>query len=170
MYESKSKAERGGDRASEHEDAKIAARSRATGLAPGVLAGMEGLLGQTLTDVRVHPDSPLPTRLGARAMARGRDVYVAPQKFVPDTPAGLRLLGHEFAHVVQQDQGRVQANGSVRGVPVNDDPHLEREADALGAKAAHLAGRRQGQPQRTGTAPASGERQDPAAGPAAGPA
>jgi hypothetical protein len=41
---------------------------------------------------------------------------------------------------VQQRQGRVQATTQLKqGVPVNDDPGLENEADVMGAKALQTA-------------------------------
>ena len=46
------------------------------------------------------------------------------------------LLGHELTHVVQQSEGRVKPTTEVMGMPVNDDPSLEAEADKMGKKAA----------------------------------
>ena len=47
-------------------------------------------------------------------------------------------LPHEAAHVVQQREGRVQANTEVNGKPVNDSKSLESEADSMGARAASM--------------------------------
>jgi Domain of unknown function (DUF4157) len=76
----------------------------------------------------------------ARAITVGSDIYFRSGAYAPDTPAGLWLLAHELAHVVQQRRGPVD------GVPVTDGwavaapdgPH-ERQADA--AADAVLAGR-----------------------------
>jgi hypothetical protein len=63
-------------------------------------------------------------RLGARAFAYGNHIGIAEEAFDLDSEAGLRLLAHELAHVVQQRQG-VSTRGSVQ-------PRrrwLEQEAD-----------------------------------------
>jgi hypothetical protein len=65
---------------------------------------------------------------GATALTVGSDIYVREEAFAPHTPAGLWLLAHEVAHVVQQ-----------RRTPVTAGPAGEREADA--AADALLAGR-----------------------------
>jgi hypothetical protein len=85
-----------------------------------------------LPEVRVHTDSQKALRIGAQAYAEGSDVHFAPGQFRPNTAAGQQLIGHELAHVVQQQQGRVAPTTQVEGVAVNDDPGLEREADSWG--------------------------------------
>src|SRR5262249_3797122 len=57
-------------------------------------------------------------------------------RYDPVSPAGQELIGHELAHVVQQSQGRVTKGVQYRGVAVNQDRALEREADELGVRAA----------------------------------
>ena len=81
--------------------------------------------------VKVHYNSPQPAQLNALAYAQGSDIHVAPgqEKHVP----------HEAWHVVQQAQGRVQPTMQMKeGTPVNNDPNLEHEADAMGAKAMQM--------------------------------
>lgn len=97
-------------------------------------ARMEGLLGVDLAPVRVH-EGEAAESLGAVAFTRGHDICFARGRYEPHTPRGRRVLGHEIAHVVQQSEGRASATGSRRGVPVNDAPHLEREADRAGLRA-----------------------------------
>ncbi len=109
-------------------------------LPSGVRAGMEAAFGSPFGDVRVHDASPEATGIGAVALTRGSDIHFAPGAFDPGSERGLDLIGHELAHVVQQRHGRVAPTGGVAR-----DPRLEREADALGARAAR------GQP--TGAAP-----------------
>ena len=46
------------------------------------------------------------------------------------------MIGHELTHVVQQKEGSVSAKKQGAGLPINDDPGLEKEADEIGAKAA----------------------------------
>jgi len=98
-----------------------------SGLPAPLKAGIEQLSGLAMDDVRVHRNSPEPARLGALAYARGSDIHLGPGQ---DTH-----LPHEAWHVVQQKEGRVRATLQAKGVAVNDDPMLEREADRMGAAA-----------------------------------
>ena len=66
----------------------------------------------------------IPEELGVRAVAQGTDILL-------DQSAGMDVLGHELAHVVQQAQGRVEG-----GFPVVENAALEHEADVMGARAA----------------------------------
>jgi hypothetical protein len=99
-----------------------------TGLPDQLKAGVEGLSGISLDSVKVHYNSPKPAQLNALAYAQGTDIHVAPgqQKHLP----------HEAWHVAQQAQGRVKPTMQTKGVSINDDSGLEREADVMGAKAA----------------------------------
>jgi hypothetical protein len=100
-----------------------------SGLPEGLKAGVEFLSGQAMDDVQVHYNSARPAQLNAQAFARGNHIHLGPGQ--------ERHLPHEAWHVVQQKQGRVvPTQRSGRGVPVNADPALEREADAMGARAA----------------------------------
>lgn len=103
-----------------------------------VRARMEVAFGADFSAVRIH-ESPSVTALGARAYARGTDLYFAPGLYDPESPAGQELLGHELAHVVQQARGEVGANGNVGGMAVNGEPSLERDADDAGKRAASQA-------------------------------
>ena len=70
---------------------------------PGKLrSGIERISGMSMGDVSVHYQSPMPAQLQARAFAQGTDIHIAPGE--------ERHLPHEAWHVVQQKQGRVQAN------------------------------------------------------------
>lgn len=79
--------------------------------------------------VRLQIDPSLAAH-GVLAAAEGGRIHLSPQ--APDlaTPAGVAILGHELAHVMQQRQGRVRVlhDGSI----VVDDAALEREADLAG--------------------------------------
>lgn len=101
-----------------------------TGLPDRLKSGVEALSGFSLDDVRVHYHSPKPAQLQAYAYTRGTEIYVAPGQ--------EKHLSHEAWHVVQQKQGRVRPTGLLRGVGVNDDERLEREADIMGRKSAAL--------------------------------
>ena len=76
--------------------------------------------GLSFDDVRVHYNSSKPAQLQALAYTQGNEVYIGPGQ--------EKHLMHELGHVVQQKQGRVRANKTIRGMPLNDEARLEREA------------------------------------------
>ena len=96
---------------------------------------MERAFNFDFSSVGVH-EGPHVAVIGARAYTQGTNVHFAPGQYQPDSAQGQELLGHELTHVVQQSQGRVQATTQAKGVAINDDSSLEREADQLGARAA----------------------------------
>ncbi len=98
-----------------------------TGLPDNVKSGVEKLSGQSMDDVKVHYNSKKPAQLNAHAYAQGNNIHIASGQ--------KKHVAHEAWHVAQQKQGRVKANTSSNGTPVNDSPKLEREADSMGAKA-----------------------------------
>ncbi len=106
-----------------------------TGIPDNVQAKMESALNTSFSDVKVHANSSKATDVGALAYTQGTDVHFAPGQYSPGTSSGQKLLGHELTHVVQQSEGRVEPTGEVAGMPLNDNPALEKEADILGAKA-----------------------------------
>ncbi len=114
----------------QRQEAEPAAPNR-TGLPDGLKAGIESMSGLSMDHVRVHYGSSQPAQLNALAYAQGSDIHLAPGQ--------EQHLPHEAWHVVQQAQGRVPATMQLKaGVPVNDDPVLEREADVMGLRAAAL--------------------------------
>jgi hypothetical protein len=103
-------------------------RANRTGLPDNLKAGIERLSGLAMDDVRVHYNSAKPAQLQALAYTQGAHIYLGARQ--------ERHLPHEAWHVVQQKQGRVQSTMLLRdSIPINDDRRLEREADAMGAKA-----------------------------------
>ncbi|MFK0730894.1 MAG: DUF4157 domain-containing protein [Gloeotrichia echinulata HAB0833] len=98
-------------------------RTNQTGLPDALKAGVENLSGYSLDDVRVHYNSPKPTQLQALAYTQGTEIHVAPGQ--------EEHLPHEAWHVVQQMQGRVKPTMQMKGVQINDDQRLEREADEM---------------------------------------
>jgi len=78
--------------------------------------------------------------LHARAFAVGSDIYFADGAFAPHTRAGLWLLAHEVAHVVQQSAGVVSDSGSLSALSVAPARTPEEHA-ADAAADAFLAGR-----------------------------
>ncbi len=89
--------------------------------------GLENLSGLDMSDVRVHYNSSKPTQVQAHAYTRGTNIHIAPGQ--------EKHLPHEAWHVAQQKQGRVRPTTQVAGLPVNDSPSLEKEADVMGRKA-----------------------------------
>ncbi|BCL33739.1 DUF4157 domain-containing protein [Nostoc sp. MS1] len=98
--------------------------SNQTGLPDNLKTGIENISGYSLDDVRVHYNSSKPSQLKALAYTQGTEIHVAPGQ--------EKHLPHEAWHVVQQMQGRVKPTMQMKGVQMNDDEGLEREADALG--------------------------------------
>jgi hypothetical protein len=101
-----------------------------TGMPDNLKAGVEGLSGIDMSDVRVHYNSDKPTGVGALAYTQGVDIHVAPGQ--------EKHLPHEAWHVVQQKQERVQPTMQLKNVAVNDDVELEWEADEMGRKADNI--------------------------------
>ncbi|TAJ12212.1 DUF4157 domain-containing protein [Marinilabiliaceae bacterium JC017] len=100
-----------------------------TGMSDNLKAGVEQLSGLDMSDVRVHYNSSKPAQVQAHAYTQGANIHVAPGQ--------EQHLPHEAWHVAQQKQGRVQPTTEVAGMPVNDNPGLEKEADVMGHKAAN---------------------------------
>ena len=107
-----------------------------TGMPDEIKTKMEATHGADFSDVKVHASSSKAPDVGALAFTQGTDIHFAPGQFSPNTTTGKSLLGHELTHVVQQREGRVAPTTEVNGMPVNDNPGLEKEADDLGKKAA----------------------------------
>lgn len=99
-----------------------------TGLPDNLKSGVENLSGYSMDDVKVHYNSDKPAQVQAHAYTQGTNIHVAPGQ--------EKHLPHEAWHVVQQMQGRVKATMQAKGVAINDDRALEREADLMGVKAA----------------------------------
>lgn len=123
----------------------------ASRLPAGLQAGIESVAGQALPPVRVHYGSSRPAQLQAHAFTQGSDIHLAPGQ--------ERHLPHEAWHVVQQLQGRVRPTlQGPAGTQINDDPALEHEADAMGARASAVG-------QRVGAGRSVGDGAGPTAGP-----
>ena len=101
-----------------------------TGLPDGLKAGVEALSGISLDPVRVHYNSSRPAELNALAYAQGTDIHVGPGQ--------EQHLPHEAWHVVQQMEGRVHPTVQAKGVEINDDAGLEKEADEMGQQAVQM--------------------------------
>lgn len=104
------------------------------GLPDDVRAKFENSLGTDLSQVRVHTDAPVATGAGAKAIAQGQDIHMAPGQYDPRSAAGERVLAHEVAHTVQQRDAtpRPQAK-SDRPVPSTSgaEHDADQAADAM---------------------------------------
>lgn len=80
-------------------------RSPGQPLDPATRAFMEPRFGHNLGHVRIHTDDQAAKSaraVNARAYTVRGDIVFDHDRFVPDTPAGKRLLAHELTHIVQQ--------------------------------------------------------------------
>ena len=98
-----------------------------TGMPRPLKAGLEAFSGMDLSGIRVHTNSSKPAQLNALAYTQGHDIHVGPGQ--------EKHLPHEGWHAVQQMQGRVKPTMQAKGVSINDNAGLEREADEMGEKA-----------------------------------
>jgi hypothetical protein len=106
-----------------------------------------------LSSVRIHyaGADDLCRGLGALAFTVGSDIYIRSDCYAPQTYAGLWLLAHEAAHVVQQGCGHTAAAAPAPDWPVRaglpagaaavGPPCGPDEAEADAAASAVLAGR-----------------------------
>lgn len=100
------------------------------GMPEDLVNGFKAATGHDLSNVHVHYNSDKPAQVGALAYAQGNDIYLGPGQ--------AQHLDHETAHLVQQREGRVQANAAVNGMAVNNSKSLESEADSLAARARQM--------------------------------
>jgi hypothetical protein len=96
-------------------------------------ADMEAHFGHDFGEVRIHrgPQADASARaVDALAYTAGRDIVFGPGQYAPGTAAGQRILAHELSHVVQQEQGPVDAGPVSGGLRVSD-PVDRHERDAV---------------------------------------
>ena len=97
-------------------------------------AFMETRFGHDFSQVRVHADAgAAEAARSAHALAYtvGRQVVFGAGRYAPATAAGRRLLGHELAHVVQQDG---QDRSSVSGTAAEAEAERAGELTAAGGR------------------------------------
>lgn len=107
---------------------RVRLRTTGSGLPDNLQAGIQGLSGLDVSGIRVRYNSPEPAQVNALAFTRGNEIHLG---------AGQeKHLPHEAWHAVQQRQDRVRPTRRLSsGIPVNDSPALEKEADIMGARA-----------------------------------
>ena len=99
----------------------------------------EPRFGQDFSKVRVHNNSnanQLARSINARAFTRGSDIVFGGGEYSPGSQGGKRLLGHELTHVVQQNQGRVQAISPMKGTSMDT---IQRVIDPISAAGLGIA-------------------------------
>lgn len=96
---------------------------------------MESGFGRDFSGINVHTDAAadeMNRELGARAFARGQDVYFKSGEYNPDTAAGQRLLAHELTHTVQQGGENKKAS--------TDSPKVQRNWDKSTSSPSYQSG------------------------------
>jgi len=108
--------------------ASVTPAGRGEPLPASVQARMESAFDHDFSHVRIHTDNDATkaaSNQNAHAYTVGADISFAEGEFAPESAAGERLLAHELAHVVQQDEGRMPSGGTL-----TPEHQLEKEAYA----------------------------------------
>jgi hypothetical protein len=133
---------------------RVALRSGARPLEPATRRFFEARFHEPFGGIRVHTGASAERatqRLGARAFAVGEHVVVGAGEYRAGTPAGMRLLAHELAHVVQQRrQSRPRIQCLLRMTGPRSGARFARTADAVRwfSEAIDLATSEPANPQR----------------------
>ena len=125
-------------------------RGQGRPLEPATRQQFEQAYGQPLGDVRVHTGASahaVAQSLNAIAFATGNDLFFTQNTYTPNRAEGLALIGHELAHVIQQQYG---VSGDPDTLRPPDDAY-EQHADRLSARALET-------PMASGPAAATAER------------
>lgn len=126
----------------------LARQSGGVPLPAAIRSRLERSFARDLTAVRLHhgpPAAALTSRIGARAVALGRDVFLN-DAAIRDGPDGLGLLAHEVAHAVQQE---LACDAAPLALGERDAAAEQEAEDAawlvrLGLPVSHLRGERAG--------------------------
>jgi Domain of unknown function (DUF4157) len=113
------------------EAAIAASRGHGRRLDSNTATQLEGALGDSMQDVRVHTDpqaAALTRAVSARAFTVGNDIFFSAGEYNPGSAAGAELIAHEAAHVVQQ-----------RGAPPTGPLTVSQPGDALEREAEAVA-------------------------------
>lgn len=97
---------------------------------PGIAKRFRHGLGPFMDIVQIHHDGrsdELARREGAAAVTAGSHIYFAANAYQPHTAAGLNLISHELAHVLQQHL----PNGPPPGYRSRPGDSFEQEADRI---------------------------------------
>jgi len=91
----------------------------------------EPRFGHDFSRVRIHVDNraaSMADSIGARAFTLGQNVVFGDGQYQPDSREGRRLIAHELAHTVQQDNGSTGAPTAVRLSSVESD-RIQKDDD-----------------------------------------
>ncbi|TAK99178.1 MAG: DUF4157 domain-containing protein [Verrucomicrobia bacterium] len=105
----------------------------------GTRGFMEPRFGHDFGRVRIHDDARAAESaraVEAKAYTVGQDVVFGSGSYAPDSASGRSLLAHELSHTIQQ-RGLQRSTGGVSMPSGVEDQRLEREADAMAARALH---------------------------------
>ncbi|MGH1394612.1 MAG: DUF4157 domain-containing protein [Trichormus sp.] len=94
------------------------ARGGGQPLDAGLQRSMGQAMGADFSGVRVHTDAQadqLNRSIQAKAFTTGQDVFFRQGTYEPGSRGGQSLIAHELTHVVQQNRGVEQANGTNAG-------------------------------------------------------
>lgn len=116
-------------------EAKEQGPPKAQALDATVRAKLEKSLGQKFGDVKIIANDPKVAQKGAKAYTQNKTIHFAPGEYDPKSEAGQELIGHELAHVVQQNKGAAKKGKAQKKGP-GEKGALEKEASAAGKKAA----------------------------------
>ncbi len=71
------------------------------------LGNFENKFGSDFSSVNFYQDERSTSSVNAKAYTYGTDIVFSPKHYKPDTAAGNKLIAHELAHVVQQNNSGV---------------------------------------------------------------
>jgi hypothetical protein len=103
--------------------------SKSQPLPPSVQHKYEAEFGADLSQVTLH-ESHVPTLKGAKSYTMGNEIHFPPGSLNPHSEEGQNVLGHELAHVVQQN-GNPSGSESVF-------QSLAQEAENMATRAAQF--------------------------------
>jgi hypothetical protein len=107
-----------------------------------VRADMEGRLGHSFSDVRVHTGEAAhnsAASVNAHAYTVGSNIVFQRDKYDPSSDAGRTMIAHELTHVVQQRGGPVDGTATGTGVRVSDPSAPAPAAPATAQRTASAA-------------------------------
>ena len=120
-----------------------AQRGLGKSLEPEVRSQMEGAFEHDFGAVKIHTGAEadmLSQQLEAKAFTTGKDIFFREGAYEPASETGTKLIGHELAHVVQQESmrggepqspaGAIQRQQCMWQEPLEKQPEEEPEEEA----------------------------------------
>jgi hypothetical protein len=124
------------------ESASVSDAAEGHSLDPATQKFFEKGFGHDFSRVRIHDSvsaGESAHRIGAEAYTYGQDVHFATGRYQPGNRAGLKLLAHELAHVVQQNPGARRSSSHARSLRSMPAPMLQAKFVASGDAAGFAA-------------------------------